>query len=177
MSIGQKIIQLGIGVAILLGAIFLILIPDESVEVLAGLLAIMLFIAGIQYMVLYFTMARHMVGGRNIFYTGLIILDLSFIGGSILTKDQQYMLLYFVGMQAFYGVIQLLRAFENKRYENAAWRMKCFNAVISLLIAVTCLFFIKSTDTMIIIYGIGMVHTALTRILSALKREEPAVIQ
>ena len=177
MGMTKKIIQIIISVGILLIALTLILVPEGSLEIVATILCLLLFVAGIRYMAIYFIMARHMVGGRALFYTGLIILDLSFLCSVVLQKSDRLLLLYLVGMHAFYGVVQMLRAFEAKKYETSAWRVKMMNAVINLLICAACIFFIRQESAMTLIFAGGLIHTAVVRVIAAFRREEDVVIQ
>lgn len=177
MSLIKKIIQLSVGFALIILAVFLIVVPELAVEYIAAIIFITLFIGGIRYLAQYFSMARYMVGGRTIFYTGLIMLDLSLISWSLIVKSQLYIMLYLVGIYVFYGVVQLLHSFETKRNENSAWKIIFINAVINLLIALTCLCFAGSLEIMVYVYGAGVIYTGLTRIVSIFRKEEQVVIQ
>ena len=177
MNVIKKISEILIGLAILFAAVSLILEPKDAAEVIGAIIGITLFVIGIRYLIFYSTMARHMVGGRMIFYTGLIILDLSLLSTVILQKSHRYILLYLVAVYAFYGVVQLLRSFEGKKHENPSWKFKFLFAVVDLVICVACIFFIRSESTMSVIYAIGLVPTGVSRIVEAFKREETVGIQ
>ena len=177
MGLMKKIIQIIIAIGILLVALILILAPKGALETVAAIISLLLFVAGVRYMVMYFTLARHMVGGRALFYIGLIMLDVSILSGLVLQKSQRLILLYLVGMHAFYGVVQLLRAFEAKKYETSAWRFKLLNALVNLAISVACIFFIRQENTMALIFAAGLIHTAIVRVIAAFRKEEEVVIQ
>ena len=177
MNVTKKIIQIVISAGILLVALVLVLAPKEALALVGNILCLLLFAVGIRYLLLYFLMARHMVGGRSLFYTGLIILDLSFLCSVVLMRSYRLLLLYLVGMHAFYGVVQLLRALEAKKYENTAWRFKLLNALINLGISVACIFFIRQESTMALIFAAGLVYTAIVRVVTAFRKEEEIIIQ
>ena len=173
----KKIIQILIAVGIFLVALILILAPEGALEIVATILCILLLAAGIRYLVIFFLMARYMVGGRTIFFTGLILLDMSFLCGVVLERSHKLLLLYLVGMHAFYGVVQLLRALEEKKYETAAWKFKLLTASVNLVISVACIFFIRQESTMALIFAGGLIYTAIVRIIEAFRKEEEVVIQ
>jgi len=177
MNIRKTIIQSTLSVLILLGALTLALFPDDAIEIIATALSLMLFIISIRYLIYYFTMGRFMVGGRMILYLGMIILDLSIFSVTLLSKSDRFILLYLIGVNAFYGAVQLLHAFQGRGYGGREWRFKMINGVINLLISVCCIIFIRSGNIVVYIFAAGLVHTALVNILSMLRKEGSAAIQ
>ena len=177
MGVTKKIIQIAGALGIFLVALILIAAPEGALEIVATILCLFLLAAGIRYLVIYFLMARHMVGGRMILLTGLIILDMSFLCGVVLERSHRLILLYLVGMHAFYGVVQLLRALEAKKYETAAWRFKLLTALVNLLISVACIFFIRQEDTMALIFAVGLIYSAIVKVIETFRKEETYVIQ
>ena len=177
MKIKKTIIQSVISALILLGAIVLVLFPEDAIEIIASALMIMLLVIGVHYMIFYATLARFMVGGRMIFYIGLIVLDLAIFSGTLLSKSDRYILLYLIGMNAFYGVVQLLHALQDKKFASKEWKFKFLNAMINLLTSLCCIIFIRSGNIVVYIFAAGLVHTALTNLVSVLRNEEAVVIQ
>lgn len=161
-----------LGAVIFLGAIVMICFPLDAIEVIATLIALSLLVVGVRYMILYFSLARHMVGGRAVFFYGLMALDLAILSGMVLSMDQRYVVLYLVGTHAFYGVIQLLRVFEERRFETVSWRVKMASALTNLVICLSCIFFIRSTDIMVYIYCASLIGSAILRFFEAFKRND-----
>ena len=177
MSFTKKIVEIISSVGILFLALILLMGQNDALEIAAGILCLTMLVVGIRYMVIYFTMARYMVDGRKLFYYGLIILDMSFLCGVVLDRSHRLLLLYLVGMHAFYGVVQLLRALEEKKYDTSAWKFKLLTALINLGISVACIFFIRQESTMAMIFGGGLIYTAVVKFITAFRKEENYVIQ
>ena len=51
--------------------------PELGYAIVAMILSVSLLLYAIRCLIYYFTMARHMVGGRSVLYTGIILLDLA----------------------------------------------------------------------------------------------------
>ena len=163
MRIRQMIYNLVIGILFLLGALMIILNPIDGVYVLAGALSLSLIVAGIREIVLYFMLGRLMVGGKALFYTGIIVMDGGILAGAVMLMSKFYVLLYLVGFFAFYGVVTLLRAKEDRNFEGSGWKLRMLIALLDLGVAVACIFFIRSAEMLGYIYAGGLILTAFSR--------------
>lgn len=158
-------------------ALFFILFPsDEAYMIVVGILSLGLAIAGIKDIVYYFTMARHMVGGKMILIQGVIILDFAIVTGSLTDVPKIYILLYLIGVHAFSGVIEILRAMEARREVDGPWKMKFYHGVVNLTLATACLIFIRQSNTALIIYSIGLMYSAIVRLFDAFRKTTFVVI-
>ena len=109
----QRIRKMLVGQVMLAVAIIMIVSPsDEKYMFVVGVLALGLAIAGLKDIIFYFVMARHMVGGKMILIQGVIIFDFAMITGSLADVPKIYILLYLIGIHAFSGVVDVLRAME-----------------------------------------------------------------
>ncbi len=178
MSVTQRIKRILLGLMMLLAAIaFLVLPEDGTYSIIIALLALGLAIRGIKDIAFYFTMARHMVGGKMILFQGVVVLDFALFTGSLHDVPKIYILLYLVGIHAFSGAIEILRALEAKRTVGGPWKMKMGHGLINLGLALTCLIFLHSTSTAVIIYSIGLLYSAIVRIISGFRRTAFVVIE
>ncbi len=178
MTVFQRIRGVFVGVLMLVFAVILIVNPsDEIYMLLIIILALGLVISGIKDIIFYFTMARHMVGGKMILIQGVIVLDFGILTGSLSNVPKFYVLLYLIGVHAFSGVVETLRALESKRAVDGPWKLKLSHGIVNFLLAAACLIFIKHADTALIIYGIGLVYSAVMRILTAFRRTAFMVIE
>ena len=166
-----------VGIAMILVAFVLLLYPHDGLTLVLGFLSLVLIAMGIRQMIQYFTMARYMVGGKMTFYLGLIILDFGFISASMINQSKIYILIYLIGINGFYGVISTLRSFEAKRHGVNTWWIKLTNGIISLVVVVTCFFFIKNPDNLVRIYAIGLTISGLYRIATIFRKEEVVYVQ
>ena len=171
MSLWQRIKTIVGGLFMILVAVGLFFLNKESSFLLiAGLLCISMILSGILDLFYYFTMARHMVGGRAILYRGILFLDFGLFTGTLEDIQPVYVLLYLLACHAFAGAVDILRALEARKLQAPAWRFSMAYGVINCMIAVGCAVFIRSPEAVVIIYCSGLIYSALVRIASAVRR-------
>ena len=167
----QRIKGVLAGLVMLAVAALLIAYPyDGKYMIIVGILSLGLTIGGIKNIIFYFRMARHMVGGKLILVQGVIILDLAFLTGSLTTVPRVYILLYLIVMHAFYGIIEVLRAMESKRAVEGPWKLKFGHGLVNFTLSLACLVFIRYPNTAVIIYSLGLIYSAVIRIISSFRR-------
>lgn len=155
----------------MIAAISFIAAPgDEAYLFVITVLTLGLAIKGIKDIIFYFTMARHMVGGKMILFQGVIVLDFALITGSLSDVPKIYILLYLIVIHAFSGVVEILRAMEARRTVSGPWKMKFSHGVINFLLAFSGFLFIRQTHTALIIYSIGLLYSAFIRIANTFRR-------
>jgi uncharacterized membrane protein HdeD (DUF308 family) len=162
---------------LLIAVVFILFPSDEAYMLVIWVLAAGLAIRGIKDIVFYFVMARHMVGGKMILFQGVVVLDFAILTGSLSDVPKIYILLYLIGVHAFSGAIETLRAMEARKKVAGPWKLKLGHGIINFLLALSCLIFIRQTHTALIIYSIGLIYSAAIRILSAFQRTSFAVIK
>ena len=178
MSGFQRIKAVLFGVAMLAVAILFIFFPsDEAYMIIVAILSLGMAIAGIKDIIFYFTMARHMIGGKMILIQGVIILDFALITASLSNVPKIYILLYLIGIHAFSGVVEVLRAMESKRTVEGPWKMKFTHGLVNFALAVACLIFLRKTNTALMIYSLGLIYSAIVRIFSAFRRTSFILIE
>ena len=174
----QRIKGVLFGLATLIVAILFILFPsDEMYMAIVSILSLGLAIAGIKDIIFYFRMARHMIGGKMILIQGVIILDFALITGSLATVPKIFILLYLIGIHAFSGVVEVLRAMEAKRTVEGPWKLKFSHGIVNFILAVACLIFIRRSNTALMIYSLGLIYSAIVRIFSAFRRTSFILIE
>ena len=155
---------------IVIALIFIVAPSDEAYVFVIAVLTLGLAIKGIKDIFFYFTMARHMVGGKMILFQGVIVLDFALLTGSLSDVPKIYILLYLVVIHAFSGVVEILRAMEARRTVSGPWKMKFTHGMVDFLLAFSCFIFIRQTHTALIIYSIGLLYSAVMRIANSLRR-------
>ena len=167
----QRIKEAGIGLLMVMAAVMLMVNPgDYAYAVVVWILTLGLAITGIRNIVFYFTMAKHMVGGKTMLIQGVILLDFGLITASLTDVPRIYILLYLIGVHAFWGVILVLRALESKKAVEGPWKLKLSHGLVNFLLAIACVVFISRQDTAIIIFGAGLIYSAVMRIITAFRR-------
>ncbi|MBR4394417.1 MAG: hypothetical protein IKT07_10415 [Oscillospiraceae bacterium] len=177
MSTGQRFTHVLTGLAMIALGVLMMLEPEDCVVIAAGLLSISLTVRGIRYLVYYFTMARHMVGGKLMLYVSIISLDLGLFTATLLDTPRFYIFLYLIAAYAFSGVINLLRGLEARNYGGAAWKHSIIHGGVCILIALASVVFIRSADVLVVFYSAGLIYSALIRIATAFRRTAIVYIQ
>lgn len=171
MTIFQRFWVFIIGLIMVILALSFITNPDENSYLWVILFLFLgLAIKGVKDIIFYFTMARHMAGGKLILVQGVIVLDFAFLTGSLSDVPKIYVLLYLIAVHAFSGVVEILRAMEARRTVSGPWKLKFSHGIVNFILALSCLVFIRQTSTALIIYSIGLLYSGLMHIGSAFRK-------
>ncbi len=165
------------GLLMIAAGVLIAVYSEYGYQVLIGLLSLSLALSGIRTLVYYFTMARNMVGGQSLLYRGVMIFDFGVVSASLTSVPRYYIMIYLLGVHLFAGVIEVMRAFEAKRYEGASWKLKMSHGIVNILLAIFCLVFIKSTDYVIYIYCIGLVYSGIVNTVTACRKDAIVYVQ
>ena len=178
MTLIQRIMHIITGLIMAAVAILFIVYDDDDMyQVVIFILALGLAIKGIKDIIFYFTMARHMVGGKIILFQGVVTLDFALFTISLSNVPRLYIILYLITVHAFSGVVEILRAMEARRTVDGAWRLKLGHGLVNLALALACLIFVRRTDVVTMIYSLGLLYSGIMRIISGFRRTAFIVIQ
>jgi len=173
----QKLNGILIAVIMIITAGIMLYYPDNSYYFIITFLSLGYAIMGIRLLIFYFTMAKNMVGGKINLYKGVILLDFGIFTCSISDVPKHYIMLYLVATHAFTGLVELLRANEARQYGANAWKFKAFHGLLNMSMALICLIFSSNIRTMVYIYCLGLIYSALLRIISSLRKTTMIYIQ
>lgn len=180
MSRFQRVKNTFAAVIMILFAILLLLVPEEGYSVIAVIISFSLLVIGIRQMWFYFTMSRHMVGGKMTLYLSIIILDMSLLSVSLVSISSVYIVLYLLVIYAFYGAIDILRAFEAKRYGSPSWKFRLISGAAKLITVPAFIVAGLVLNTPLIPvwgYAASLIYSAVMRIISSLRRTAIVYIQ
>ena len=180
MSKLQRIKDIVFGVVILLYALALFLVPEEGYAAVAAVISFLLLIYGLRLLWYFFTMARHMVGGKAILFQAIIILDVALFTMSMVSMSSVIILLYLLGVFAFTGFVDILRAFESKRVGSSIWKFKLLSGSVSVILAILMLILgVILGNKQILVYGfcISLVYAGVMRIVTAFRKTAVIYIQ
>ncbi len=170
MNSGKRITNVIIGVVMLLMGAVLILVPSEGLPFVALILSVSLVVYGVRMLVYYVKMARHMVGGRLMLYIAVIVLDFGVFVWTLSDIPKIYIVLYMVAIHAFSGAIDIMRGIEAKRYHASSWKLSFISGAVNIAVAILSIVFIRSVNVIVILYALGLIYSAITRIISAFRR-------
>lgn len=143
--------------------------PDIGCMAIILVLSIAAALAGLRMVIYYASMARHMVGGRIILYIGVILLDFGLFSFGVADVPRQYIMLYLMLGHLFYGLVEVLRAMEIRKRKLGSWRFKLLIGLGNLTLSILCLAQINSSKMTVYIYCLGVLWSALGRIVSAFR--------
>ena len=143
--------------------------PDVGCMAILLVLGIAAALAGLRMVIYYVSMARHMVGGKIILYIGVILFDFGLFSFGIADIPKQYIMLYLMLGHLFYGLVEILRAMEIRKRKLGSWRFKLLIGLGNLALGVLCLVQINSSKMTVYIYCMGLLWSALGRIVSAFR--------
>ena len=164
----QKINNVVLGIISIAVAIYMIIDPQDGYLLMLFILSFSLAFRGLKELFYFFTMGRHMVGGRFSLYKGVFLLDIGFFTGSLIDIPKTYVMIY---------LVEILRVMETRRYGSKSWKLKFSHGIINILLAVFCIVFIKHQRTVILVYALGLIYSALIRIVSAFRKTAFIFIQ
>ena len=124
-------------------------------------------------------MAKHMVGGKNVLYRGMIFLDLGVLAGNLFEHPAVYSLIYLSLLHLFIGAVSILRANESRKI-GSSWKVKIAYGIANVLIAVivvVCGVVFGQFRAAVIAYGAGLIYSAILRLISAFRRTSIVYIQ
>ncbi len=176
MTLIGRITNIVTGIVMILVGIILVLDTEDSYLVVIAILGLTLLAEGVRSIIFYFSMARNMVGGRAMLYKGAILMDFGVFTLTLNDVPRGYVLLYLISIHAFAGLVDILRALEAARLESH-WKLTMAHGVVNFVMALLCIIFLKSPNTVIYIYASGLVYSAFFRIARAFRRNRIVFIQ
>lgn len=180
MSQFQRIKDFFRGVVTLALAIVLFLTPKEGYFIIAIVVSFSLFFYGFRLLWFYFTMSRHMVGGKSSLYMAVIVLDFALFTSSVASMNSMIILFYLLGIYAFSGFVDIMRAFESKKIGAPNWRLRLVTGIVSFALAVVWVvfgLFQGRTDLLVYGYCVSLCYSAIARIITSLRKTEVAFFQ
>lgn len=168
----QRVRKFLSGFCMLLGSLVLAVEQEDGFYVIAIVLCLSLLLEGIRSLIYYFTMARNMVGGKPIFYRALILMDLGFFTMTAITIPSIYLTCHLLISYGFSGIVDMLKAYEDKKMEASSWRLSFVYGFVNLLISLAALSCAVSHLNWLVvdIYSAGLAYSGIMQIVSAFRR-------
>ena len=168
----QRIRKFLSGMGMLLGSLALVMDPENGYYIIAVLLSISLLMSGVKSLFYYFTMARNMVGGKSILYKALVMTDLGLFTVTTITIPKIYLICHLLISHAFSGVVDMMKAIEDKKMQATSWRMSFLYGLGNLLTAVASFSCILNQSTWLVvdIYCLGLAYSGIMQMVSSFRR-------
>ncbi len=153
----------------ILAAILIFLMTEDGYKLITLMIWVSLTLSALRQLVYYFSMARHMVGGRLVLYKAIIFLDLALFTRAVIRIPRAYVLIYLSVLFGFAGLVDVLHSLESRRV-GGSWRFNLSHGILNIILAGICLVFIRTGRLVEVIYGISLISSAILRIISATRR-------
>lgn len=177
MSKFKRFLSILAGIILIILAIVMQLEPEIGYAFLIIFIGLGLTYAGLKELIYYFFMARHMVDGKLVLYSGVIELNLGVFTVTMATIPMQYAMVYLMMSHLFTATVTILRALEAKRLGAGLWKRKFGYGILQLVIALVGIVNISSVKMVVVIYGIGLVVSGCERIRRAFQRTTIVYVQ
>ena len=153
----------------ILAALLIFLMTEDGYKLITLMIWVSLTLSALRQLVYYFSMARHMVGGRLVLYKAIIFLDLALFTRAVIRIPRAYVLIYLSVLFGFAGLVDVLHSLESRRV-GGSWRFNLSHGILNIILAGICLVFIRTGRLVEVIYGISLISSAILRIISATRR-------
>lgn len=174
MTRSRKIRNVFVGILTIIASVILISLKDYGYLFVAVVISVSLIARGVRSLIYYFTMARHAVGGLNSLFLGIIQLQVGLFLLALYDMPRVFVMAYLISIYAFKGIIDVLRAVEEKKLGARTWKFKLITGAVNILVAVfalVCGVILKSSTIMVYIYCGGLLISAAMRIASAFRKD------
>ena len=151
--------------------------PTEVYQLIILTLGLTLLLSGLRSLIYFFTMARHMVGGRTVLYRSVIVLDIGLFTLSLTEIPLLFVVLYLASMYGFAGFVDIMRAREARKLKAGSWKLNFSHGLVNVIMAALCLIFLGTELVAAEIYALGLMYSGLIRIIQAFRRTAVVYIQ
>ena len=172
MSKFQKIVSILKSILIIIIGLLMIISPSDGFFILILILQLGLLISGIKLLVYYFSMARYKVGGLSTLYKSIIVIDSALLLFSFSTAHPKLVMALLIIAIAFEGVVYIMKAMKSRTLEYSSWKTQLLHGLIYFIIAILCLFFMDNTTISTILFAIGLIVSAVSDIITSVKKTE-----
>ena len=166
----QKLKNASFGIIMIITAIVMAIYPRDAYEYVIAFMAMGFLVSGVAKLGYYFTMARYMVGGRLILYSGVVLFDFALITGTLVDVPRIYVLIYLAVIHLFSGLVEILRSNEAHGNGGKSWRLKLAHGLVDVVIAIGCITFARKTNTAVYMYCFGIFYSGVIRIIQAFRK-------
>jgi len=171
MGLMRRFINIIIGLLLVISSLLIFIEPELGLYIALFFFTAVIFIFSIRTIVYYIRLARHMVGGQIILFIGIFTFCVAAYAVNIQNAPVKTISVIMIVMFTFTGVIDLLRAREAKRGGAGSWKFSMASAIVEIILAVACqVFHAANTDVTGIIFGIALLYSGVSRIISALRK-------
>jgi len=150
---------------------------DEGFTVVSVFLCLSLFATAIKELYYYFSMARYMVGGRRVFYKGVVLLSFAFSAITFDDLPKIAVLVYLVALLFIGNLFDVLGALDLKKVGSNKWISKFCVGMLGIILSIVCLLYYKKPEIVTYMYAVGLFYTSVAKIINSCRKTSIIYIQ
>ena len=171
----QRIKSFISGIFMIILAIPFLIDPTDGYYFIMLMLGFVFAFRGLKLLFYYVTMARYMVGGSRVLFSGILIFDFGLFTITLNDMPHLLILLYLVVLHIFAGLVTFVNALDIRRRGSKSWRLKLSTGLVNIVAGILCLVLLKESIA-VYIYCAGMVYGGIMRIVTAFRKNREIVI-
>ena len=112
------------------------------------------------------------MGGKSIFYSALILVDLGIFTMTVITIPKIYLVCHLLISHGFSGIVDMLKAYEDKKMEASSWRMSFLYGFGNLLISIAALgCAVAGLNWLVVdLYSAGLAYAGIMQMVSSFRK-------
>jgi len=158
-------------------ALFLMLIPQIALQLIAVMFSVILIFYGLKFILFYITHASHMVNGKWFILLGLLLFDIGVFASLMQNQSKLITIVYIAGVHLVGAILRLIRAVGNKKDNNPGWIIDCMQSIGNFIQVAVCIIFSQYVEVPVFIYCSGLIYSAILQIIQACKRTAIVYVQ
>ena len=158
-------------------ALFLMLIPQIALQLIAVMFSVILIFYGLKFILFYITHASHMVNGKWFILLGLLLFDIGVFASLMQNQSKLLTIAYIAGAHLVGAILRLIRAVGNKKDNNPGWIIDCMQSIGNFIQVAVCIIFSQYVEVPVFIYCSGLIYSAILSIIQACKRTAIVYVQ
>lgn len=158
-------------------ALFLMLIPQIALQLIAVMFSVILIFYGLKFILFYITHASHMVNGKWFILLGLLLFDIGVFASLMQNQSKLITIVYIAGAHLVGAILRLIRAVGNKKDNNPGWIIDCMQSIGNFIQVAVCIIFSQYVEVPVFIYCSGLIYSAILQIIQACKRTAIVYVQ
>lgn len=168
------------GILTILGGLIMLCNSTNGMMLTMLVISLILIAYGVRKLHFYSALARHMVGGKKTLYLGLISFDFGLFTIALSDEHPMYPIIYLTVFFIVTGVIDFLKAFEEKKYRAPGWLFRLIVSIFTIFLGIGTVIIglvIKNVEVITALFSIIMIYFGVARIIKAFRKTDIVYIQ
>ena len=173
MTKARRVTNIFQSIIMILFSLVLFINPENSISIVIGIVGLGMTLKGFGVLIYYFWMAKSMVGGKLVLYRGIILLDLGIFTSSLANDQFFYIFLYIAIVNAFAGLVAILRSRESKMLGSSKWINSAVYGIVVIILMVAAIIICVTFNSIVFpiyIYAASLLYSAIQKLSASFRR-------